>query len=73
MKAKVAERGQVTIPKVLRERLGIIPGTVLDFVEDQGCLIAKKAESVDAVDQAFGRFGRGRNTDDILKEIRGAK
>jgi hypothetical protein len=36
-------------------------------------LIAKKAESVDAVDQAFGRFGRGRNTDDILKEIRGAK
>ena len=25
MKAKVAERGQVTIPKALRERLGIVP------------------------------------------------
>jgi len=36
MRAKVAERGQVTIPKVLRERLGIRPGTVLEFKEDQG-------------------------------------
>ena len=40
MKAKVAERGQVTIPKALRERLGIVPGTVLDFIEEQGRLIA---------------------------------
>ena len=73
MKAKVAERGQVTIPKALRERLGIVPGTVLDFIEEQGRLIAKKAEAVDAVDQVFGRLGRGRNTDDILQEIRGVK
>jgi len=35
MRAKVAERGQVTIPKVLRERIGIRPGTVLEFKEDQ--------------------------------------
>ena len=33
MKAKVADRGQVTIPKALRDRLGIRPGTVLDFHE----------------------------------------
>ena len=43
MRAKVAERGQVTIPKVLRERLGIRPGTVLEFKEDQGKLVAVKA------------------------------
>jgi len=73
MKAKVAERGQVTIPKALRDRLGIVPGTVLDFIEEQGRLIAKKTETVDAVDQVFGRLGRGRNTDDIIQEIRGAK
>jgi AbrB family looped-hinge helix DNA binding protein len=73
MKAKVAERGQVTIPKALRERLGIVPGTVLDFSEDQGRLIARKTEAVDSVDLVFGRFGRGRNTDEIIKEIRGIK
>ena len=73
MKAKVAERGQVTIPKALRERLGIVPGTVLDFFEEQGRLIARKTEAVDSVDQVFGRLGRGRNTDDIIQEIRGAR
>ena len=31
MNAIVADRGQVTIPKKLRERLGITPRTVLDF------------------------------------------
>jgi antitoxin PrlF len=73
MKAKVAERGQVTIPKALRERLGIVPGTVLEFFEEQGRLIARKTEAVDSVDQVFGRLGRGRNTDDIIQEIRGAR
>ena len=43
MRAKVAERGQVTIPKVLRERLGIRPGTVLEFKEDHGKLVAAEA------------------------------
>jgi AbrB family looped-hinge helix DNA binding protein len=73
MKAKVAERGQVTIPKALRERLGIVPGTVLDFVEEQGRLIAQKTEPVDAVDQVFGRLGRGRNTDEVIQELRGVR
>ena len=71
MKAKVAERGQVTIPKALRERLGIRPGTVLDFEEDQGKLIAVKATAMDAVDQVYGKLGRGRRTEVIMQEFRG--
>jgi AbrB family looped-hinge helix DNA binding protein len=35
MKATVAERGQVTIPKALRDRLGVKPGTILQFSEEQ--------------------------------------
>lgn len=73
MKAKVAERGQVTIPKVLRERLGIVQGTVLDFYEEQGRLIAKKTAPVDAVESVYGRLGLGRNTDDIIKNLRGGE
>ena len=42
MKATVAERGQVTIPKPLREKLGIRPGTRLDFKDDGGKLVAVK-------------------------------
>ncbi len=70
MRAKVAERGQVTIPKVLRRQLGIQPGTVLDFSEDKGRLVAVKTESSDPIDRIYGRFGRGRSTDQIMKELR---
>ena len=71
MKAKVAERGQVTIPKALRERLGIRPGTVLEFTEKQGRLIAEKVESLDPIDQVYGRLGQGRRTEEVMQELRG--
>lgn len=71
MQAKVAKRGQVTIPKVLRERLGLEPGTVLDFKEDQGKLIAVKAATMDIVDKFYGILGSGRRTDDVIQELRG--
>ncbi len=31
MKTTVSEKGQVIIPKALRDKLGLRPGTVLDF------------------------------------------
>jgi len=71
MKAKVAERGRVTIPKVLGERLGIRPGTILEFKEDHGKLVAVKAVAVDTIDQLYGTLGSGRPTDDIMQELRG--
>jgi antitoxin PrlF len=71
MRAKVAERGQVTIPKAIRERLGIVPGTVLDFVAESGKLVAVKAEPADKLDALYGRFGRGRSADAVVAELRG--
>lgn len=71
MKGKVAERGQVTIPKALRDRLGIRPGTVLEFSEQAGRLVAVKADTSDPVDQVYGKLGRGRRTDELILELRG--
>jgi antitoxin PrlF len=71
MKAKVAERGQVTIPKALRDRLGIRPGTLLEFSEERGRLIAVKAEMMSGLDAVYGLLGRGRRTDEIMRELRG--
>ena len=70
MKAKMAERGQVTIPKALRERLGIRPVTILEFKEDRGKLVAIKAVAMNTVDRLYGTRGSGRRTDDIMQEIR---
>jgi len=70
MKAIVAERGQVTIPKPLRDKLGIRPGTALEFSAQDGALVARKVAS-DPVSQVFGCLrGRGA-TDKFIREIRG--
>jgi len=70
MKAKVAERGQVTIPKALRKRLGLTPGTILDFEADDGRLVAMKVQPRGPVESVFGSLGRGRSTDDLVSELR---
>lgn len=71
MKAKVAERGQVTIPQALRKKLGIRPGIILDFKVKNGKLIVEKVGQADAVSQVFGCLKKTWNTDDFIDEIRG--
>jgi len=55
MKSIVSEKGQVTIPKTLRDKLGIRPGTVLDFDDEQGRLVARKETEVDVIRKWRGR------------------
>jgi antitoxin PrlF len=71
MKARVAERGQVTIPKPLRERLGVKPGTVLEFTEEHGRLIAVKSGSADPVSEVYGCLGKKIATDATMARLRG--
>jgi antitoxin PrlF len=71
MKARVAERGQVTIPKRLRERLGVKPGTVLEFSEEHGRLIAVKSAGIDPVSEVYGCLGKRINTDAVMAQLRG--
>ena len=71
MKATVSEKGQVTIPKALRDRLGIRPGHVLDFREEQGRLVATKARQEDPVENAYGILKLGRPTNDLITSLRG--
>jgi len=70
MKAIVAERGQVTIPKPLRDKLGIRPGTALEFVAKDGTLVARKAET-DPVSHVFGCLGGRIDTDKFVRALRG--
>lgn len=71
MKATVAERGQVTIPKPLREKLGIRPGSKLEFTERDGTLVAVKVEKADPVGAVTGILGKGRRTDPAIRALRG--
>jgi antitoxin PrlF len=71
MKSTVSEKGQVTIPKRIRERLGIRAGEVLDFEEDHGRLVATKVATRDAVDELFGVLIGKEKTDTIVRRLRG--
>ena len=71
MKAIVAERGQVTIPKKLRERLGIKNKTVLEFHAENGRLIAEKAVVDDPVAKVTGCLKLDKDTDMLVAEMRG--
>jgi AbrB family looped-hinge helix DNA binding protein len=71
MKAVVAERGQVTIPKKLRERLGIKNKTVLEFHAEKGRLIAEKVTVDDPVAKVTGCLTLDKETDMLVAEMRG--
>ncbi len=72
MKTTVSEKGQITIPKRLRDRLGLPPGTVLDFEEANGRLIGRKMGPVDALDDLYGILPLPPGgTDVFIREIRG--
>ena len=71
MKSVVSEKGQVTIPKPLRERLGIKAGQVLDFREEEGSLVARKAKEEDPVKSVYGILKTKRRTDQIIEALRG--
>lgn len=71
MKATVAERGQITIPHQVREQLGIRPGTILDIQVRGHTLIATKTTSQSPLDEVYGCLGKGLDTDQMMRELRG--
>ena len=72
MEATVAERGQITLPKAVRDALGLTKGTTLK-VELDGARIILRKNVDDAISRARGRFKlpAGTSTDDIMRELRG--
>jgi len=71
MKSTVSGKGQVTIPKRLRDRLGIRPGEILYFEEEEGRLVAVKQAQRDPVEAVYGILQRRVPTDDLMTQIRG--
>ena len=73
MKATLSEKGQVTIPKRLRDRLGLRAGQVLEFEESDGTLVARKTQDRDPVDRAYGIIDLGVRTDAFIERLRGSE
>ena len=72
MKAVVSEKGQVTIPKACRDRLGLRAGSVLDFEARDGALVAVKRQPEDVIRKWRGRvrLPGGLDVDEYLERVR---
>jgi antitoxin PrlF len=72
MEATVAERGQITLPKAIRDALGLTKGTKLKIDLEGGRIVIRK-DVDDALSRLRGRFKLppGVTTDDIMRELRG--
>ncbi len=72
MKSVVSEKGQVTIPKACRDRLGLRPGTILDFETRDGKLIAAKLQGEDVFRKWRGKakLPGGQTVNQYLDSIR---
>lgn len=71
MKSIVSEKGQITIPKAVRTKLGLRPGTVLEFAAERGRLIGRKAGGRDAIDEVYGTMKMDEPVDDYIERARG--
>jgi AbrB family looped-hinge helix DNA binding protein len=69
---KIGERGQVTIPKKIREKYGLTPNMEVSFIEEEmGVLIQKKGPQTSPVRQVYGILKKNASSDEFIEDIRG--
>jgi len=77
MPTTITIKGQVTIPKHIRDSLGLSPGSSVDFaVNDEGDVVIRKVaagspRAPDRFDRARGRADIKWRTDELMALLRG--
>jgi AbrB family looped-hinge helix DNA binding protein len=73
---RITTKGQVTVPKALRERFGITRETDIRFVAEGGKLVLLKEKTGSPTARIRGKVKRlpaGRSVDEYLNHTRGAR
>ena len=74
---RITSKGQVTIPMDIREKLGLLPHTVVEFEIDGDAVRITKASRAtrsrgrELIEHMRGRATSGLTTDQIMKLTRG--
>ncbi len=76
MATTMTVKGQVTIPKHIRDALGLTPGSRIEFtVEDGGVVLRKSGKrsgsKADRFDRAVGKAEIKWRTEDLMALLRG--
>lgn len=72
---KITQKGQVTIPRTIRERHDFLPNTEIEFIEENDRVYIIKAEPSAAAESPFdcvrGKATAGLSTEEIMRLTRG--
>ena len=72
-RTKITSKGQVTIPKDVRERLGLRPGDEIEFVDDRQGFRVQKHVAASPFRKYRGHLKHlaGRDPDELVEQMRG--
>jgi AbrB family looped-hinge helix DNA binding protein len=71
--AKVTSKGQITVPKKIRDKLGVQAGETLGFEENDGVFYIRKSLKKSPFDKWVGKLKKlkGQKTDSVIEDLRG--
>ena len=74
----LTSKGQVTIPKQIRDELGLKPGSEVEFVREEGKVVLRRRSIPPAVFKKWrgflkDRFPNAAAVDEYMEEIRGPR
>jgi AbrB family looped-hinge helix DNA binding protein len=74
MKSRISSKGQVTVPVEVRNELGLVTGTEIEFlVRDGEAVLRKGRRDDDPVDRIYGRLTLPAPVDALLDTMRGPR
>lgn len=74
VKARLTSKGQITLPKKVRERMGVKPGDEIEFIEEESQFRIRRAVDFQAwLAKWSGYLGHleGQDPDQLVEEMRG--
>lgn len=72
---RITQKGQVTIPRSIREHFGLHPGQEVIFVEQGNQVILEKTQThqVWKKYRGFLKNQKAKRTDDVIQKLRGLR
>ncbi len=70
MRGALSSKGQVTIPKAVRDALGLRPGDLIEFSVRGDEIVGRRRGAGTQWSRLVGVLDSDRTTDDVMRELR---
>jgi AbrB family looped-hinge helix DNA binding protein len=68
---RMTSKGQVTIPRNIRERFGLLPGQMIEFVVEGDAVVVRRATNHEHLLRWIGTVSTEVPVDEFMDELRG--